>query len=160
MTTESDWALKVIERDWPGTYPGDLRRINRDNSENVATNIRDRKAELVKANYVDIGAATRSTTPTGTEYDLKVEQVLDVRVVGLHESEYGHITDSDSFLGLVQDIKTALYANRRHPDVGRPDMSYHTLELENEDDRSGEYYDFYDYRFSIRLRGYEDLSAA
>lgn len=157
MTTEVSWALGEVKTNWPGTYPSDLERINGDDSKNIDTGEENVTADLSDANYVEIASASRSDTAIGTEYDHRVEQVIDVEIRAAKDTEWGNTVDSDGFAQLWRDIKTALLTNRSFPGVGVPDVTYHTVTVENEENRSRNYADHFEYRFSLRLEGYETL---
>lgn len=170
MTAEVDWVLSQfasvvtsVGKDYT-LQNGDavtLKRINRDESEILEGNIRDRKGELRQAAYVGATFADRAPTPIGTEYDHRVEAVVGVRIEGLHHSEFGHVdpdgTNGIPFDELVRRLRDALLAERTFPNVGSPDATYTDLQITNEAPQSSDYQDYYRHDFDVLFRGYEDL---
>lgn len=151
-------------------YGAELRRIDRMNSrvyENSTTvdmsePIRDRKSELKKAVFVGVAVTGESTEPVGTEYDVQFERPVEVRVEGLHHSEWGQIDpDGDEgvpFGVLVDRLKTAVLDDRTYPDVtDNPDITHHTLSIRNDAPQMDRYSDFYRWDFDIVSEGYKRL---
>jgi len=174
MTAEVEWVLQRIDDyfSYGGGGYGEtafggeptLKRVNRDRSEVLEGSIRTREADLQDANYVGAALADRSSEALGTEFNLRVETIVGIRVEGLHHTEYGFIDEDDEegvpFDELVDDIKQAIWSERSFPDVGREDTQYHTLYIENEAPRSAEYSDYYRYDADVRLVGYRTLPEA
>ena len=157
---EVDWTLTQLGS-VVGSITTPLRRVDRDESELFESDIRERKGELEKANYVGAALDDRSTTARGPGYDHHVEAVVGVRIVGLHHSEWGHV-DPDGVDGipwdeLVRRIRDALLAERNYPSINSPDGTYHTLEITNESPQSANYRDYYRHDFDVLLHGEEDL---
>lgn len=161
MTAEVDWVLNQFGS-VVGSITAPLKRVNRDESEILEDDIRERKGELQDANFVGATFANRSTDAIGTEYDHAVEAVVGVRVEGLHHSEWGHI-DPDGVEGidfdeLVRRLRDALLAERTFPNVGSPDGTYTDLQITNEAPQSSDYRDYYRHDFDVVFNGFEDLS--
>ena len=165
MSAEVDWVLDQLQSvvdAQPADHP--LKRVDRDDSELLEGNIRSRKADLQEATYVGATLADFNGEPIGTEFDQNTESIVGVRIEGLHHSEWGHV-DSDGAEGvqfsapggLVDQIKTALQAEREFPAVGHPDISFKSLYIENHAPQSAEYADYYRYDFDVRLTGHETL---
>lgn len=147
-----------------GAITTPLKRIDRDNSEFFEGGIRNRTAELRKANYVGASLADVSSTPIGTEYDHDREAVVGVRIEGLHHSEYGYVDPSgsdgiafSSDGGLVDRIRDALLVERQYPAAGGADVTYTDLQIANEAPQSSDYSDYFRHDFDILLSGYETL---
>lgn len=141
-----------------------LERIDRDDSELLDGDIRTRTRELRSGNYVGAATADRSETPIGTEYDLQVEEVVGIRIEGLHYSAKGHVDPDgqngvvfDGDPGLVQDIKTALYQGRRSPDAGRTSVNFTDLTITNQAPQSSRFADYYRFDADILFSGFEEL---
>ena len=146
----------------PSGYP--LKRVNRDESRILEGDIRDRTGELQEANFVGAAHVDHEASPIGTEYNLDVEDVVGVRIEGLHHTEWGHIdpdgTDGVAFdgdPGLVQDIKTALYDVRTFPDAGRSSVEFTDLRLVNHAPQSHLWSDYFRYDCDVVFRGVEEL---
>lgn len=162
VSSETDWLLGAIKTNWPeASFPSNLTRVNREESELLEEGIRSRKGELTKSNFVGAALATRTPTPVGTEYDHDLEAVVDVRIEGLDHAEWGHIDPAGQegyvWKNLINNVREAILVDRTWPGVGRANTTYHSLTIESKTDRSSNYRDFYDYRFSVRFHGYETL---
>lgn len=185
---EVQWVLDTIRDNWDlpsvgygeegyggPTYSGasfsdaPMIRVDRDESlilddeetVDLSTPLHKRKRKLERGNYIAATMADRSTSPIGTEYDHEVEAVVGVRIVGLHNTERGHV-DPEGVDGLVWDetvrtARDALLTERTWPDVGSPDGTYTDLRIANEAPQSGNYKDFYRHDFDVLLSGYESL---
>ena len=144
-----------------------LKRIDRDDSKLLEGDIRKRQAELRKANYVGVQYVDHEEEAEGPEYNLRVEDVVGVRIEGLtaEGGEWGHIDPDgvdgvpfDGDDGLVQQLKSALYDARTFPDAGRTGVDYTHLELTNHAPQSHLWSDYYRYDFDVVFaEGYEDL---
>lgn len=160
-----EWALATIKAQWPDAdYPDDLHRINRDESRVLETDERTRSGELTAANYVGVASASGSSTAIGTEYNLRREDVLSVRIEGLHTDEWGHVVSEAAFGELVGNIKRALLTERSYPTLGSEDIAgaagpvaYHSLFIENETSQHSEHRDYFRTDFDVRTVGYETL---
>lgn len=164
VQNETAWLLDVIKTNYPGTWPSDLVRRNGDDSTTLDVTgapVHEEGVELTVYNVVGVsrGDVTRSLFGTKPQYD--VETQLDVTVEGLHEYENGQVADSDEFLGLVRYVQYAINTQLVYPavdtgdeDIGR--VSYKDLGIVNDNNLSPEYRDKFEYRFTVRLRGYAD----
>ncbi|RDZ61367.1 hypothetical protein C5B90_19020 [Haloferax sp. Atlit-12N] len=156
MTLVED-VLSWIQADFAGGFPGDLERVNRDDSNKLDAGIRSRKQDLARSNLVGVGSVRTDPTAVGTEYEHKQDAVLSCRIEGLHENQRGHIADGAAFEALVRNVRLAILTHREYPTTSTP-ATYHTILLENERNDSKNYRDFYQYSFEIRFRGYDDFS--
>jgi hypothetical protein len=169
---EVEWVIdqlaSVVDRQ-PDAHP--LRRVNRDvsriydldGSADRSASKRSIEADPQAANTVGVASADRSTEYVGTDPNLRVEQVVSVRVVGHTSTNFGH-TDPDgadgvAFTGtgsLVRQIRKALYDGLKYPDAGPPGLTYCDLRIENETNLTANYADDFRYQFDVRFIGYED----
>lgn len=168
-----DFVLSKIKNNWSaGTYADiPLERVDGASNQQLDANIRKSTHELQANNFVEAAYVDRNTSAIGTEYDLDVETVVNVRVSGLHHTEYGYINPSNNLPpntagdpvpfndddGLVGAIKDTLNAERTFPDVtSRADET--DLVINNAPGPlSYEYGDYYLYEFEVGINGYEDL---
>ncbi|MFB6237519.1 MAG: hypothetical protein ABEH81_04025 [Halopenitus sp.] len=161
MSSEVDWVLHTIKTNWPGSFPNDLTRVDRDDSELLEDDIREREGELQKSNFVGATHADEDTEPTGSEYNSKLETVVGIRIEGLHVDEWGNVdptgTDGITWETLKNNIRRGILQERSFPPVGAPNRDYHTLLVTNQADQSDDYRDFYRYDFDVVLDGYETL---
>lgn len=160
MSAEVDFVLAQFAS-IAGSTTVPLRRVDRDESRILEGDIRKRKADLTKANYVGATLVDRSPSPIGGEYDHAVETVVGIRIEGLHADKYGYV-DPDGVEGipfgeLVKRCKNAVLAERNYPAVTGADPTYHTLFVENESPQSSNYRDFFRTDFDVRFDGYETL---
>jgi len=167
---EVTWTLDKIKTNWSaGSYSDiPLERIDRDDSDKLDGNVRSHVSDLQADNYVGATFADRSTSPIGTEFDYDVEAVVGVRIEGLHHTEYGYV-DPDASLppstagdpvpwdALVEEIRSAIMTDRKHPSVGRSNVSYTDVQIANENRQSANFGDYYRCDFDLLFNGYEEL---
>lgn len=171
---EVDFVLTAIKDDWPGseTTLSDvpLERIDRDNSDLLDdTPIHQHAVELEEMNYVGAASATRDDQPLGTEYDLRTDRSVDVRIEGAHVSEMGAIDPSGSanpdwpttdWDSLTENVRLAILQadNRMFPNVsGRANVGFKDLFVENWDNQASNFGDYYLTTFTVRFSGFENL---
>jgi hypothetical protein len=102
----------------------------------------------------------RSEEPIGTEYDLRVEDGVNVLIEGVHADEWGQIDDPDTFQALVNEVKRALLDGRKDPpDSQRAfEADYHTIVPANAGRPPGsDKTDYFAYSFDLQFRGYQAL---
>ena len=161
-----EWVLDQLQPvvdAQPADHP--LKRVDRDASQVLEGDIRERTGELKTANFVGAAHVDHEEEAEGPEYNLRVEDVVGVRIEGLHHSEWGHVDPDgakgaafDGEGGLVQQLKSALYEARTFPDAGRLAVDYTHLELTNHAPQSHLWSDYFRYDFDVVLaEGYEDL---
>jgi len=169
-----DFVLSAIKDNWSaGTYDDiPLERVDGDSSDLLDEGVRSRTQELRENNYVEAAYVDKTTTPIGTEFDLRVDgAVVRVRVAGLHTDEYGSV-DPDASIppatagdpvpfndddGLVGAIKDTLNPERTFPDAtSRIDETDLTIR-DQPGPLSYEYGDYYLYEFEVVFAGYEEL---
>ena len=162
---EVRWALDQLGS-VVGAITTPLRRVNRDESRILETDIRSRTGELQDANFVGVSLADRNETLVGTEYDLRVETTIGVRVEGLHADEFGYIDPSGQSgipwttatnQGLVDRVRDAILQDRTFPDAG--DNVTDTLSAipTRNIDLSSNYADAFRRDMEFRLEGFEEL---
>lgn len=151
--TLTAYVLDTIKSDWTGSFPSDLKRINRDDSKILEDSERSQAVDLEDANYVAANAGVRDRTQYGVGVD-RVEAVVEVDVQGLHADQFGQISDADEFETLVDDIKQVFRSKRFSIDVGSEDpATFVRLEINNEDALSNQYREHYHHEFNIRFIG-------
>ena len=150
------YVLNIIDGNWQlANYDPMPVRIHRDDSVRLDTGERTREFDLTEANAVGVSSAPETTnTPIGTEFDYAVRGGVSVRVEGAHHFTGGHITDSRDFDALVSEVKRTIHLNREWP---LPGEGFHTLYIDNENNASADYRDYYRYDFDIWFRGYTNL---
>lgn len=170
---EVDFVLSAIKDDWQGTETDiafvPLERIDRDNTENIDSGERVQSEDLEELNIVSARSASRDDQPMGTEYDLKTERVVGVKVEGMHVSEYGAIDPDNSssvtwnttnWDDLTTNIRRSILnqSNREYPAVSnRTNAAFKDLRVENYDDQSSNFGDYYLVAFDVRFTGFETL---
>lgn len=154
----ADAPLKRVDRDNAAVYDGT-------GAFDLSGSIRDRKSDLQQANVVGASYADRGDEYIGTAPNLDLEEVVGVRIEGLHSSEYGNInpegTDGVVFAGtdnaLVQQILDALYSGLRFPDADRTPVEFTDLAIVNHAPQANLWADYYRYDFDVAFSGYETL---
>lgn len=175
---EVDFVLTAIDTDWPGSESSlsevPLERVDRDNSDLMdSTPVHQHSVELQETNLVGAATATRDDTPLGTEYDLRTERTVDVKVEGAHVSEMGAIDPqagtadavnrnypTTTWDDLIENVRLAILQadNRTYPTVsGRTNVGFKDLFVENWDNQASSFSDYYLLTFSVRFSGFEDL---
>jgi hypothetical protein len=166
---EVEWVLDQVASvvaAQPDDHP--LRRVDRDESLvyegsqslSMSSPTRDLEGELKQSNLVGATWAGRDRTPIGTGYDYDVENVVGVRVLGLHHSEWGHVDPDGSegvdFGTLVDDVIDAIDDGATFPTVSNALGDYTHLLVTNESPGLSDWQDFYRYDFDVIFSGYED----
>lgn len=171
---EVAWVLNQTRDEYPtgetlSAIP--LERIDGDNAENLDGETgwtHSHSADLEEMNLMVASLSERPQTPMGTEYDLRGDAIVSCRVEGVHVDEHGAInpstgddatptgnaTDWDT---LTDNIRRAILTNRTYPSVGRANTSYKDAFIENWNDQSSSFSDYYLLTFDVRLGGFEDL---
>lgn len=160
MSNEVEFVLEQLGS-VVGSTTTPLRRVNRDDSRILEQDVRSIQGELQDANYVGVSYASRSTSPVGAEYDHEVETTVNVRVTGLHCSEYGWVDSSGqegiAFEELVSRTQEALLAERTWPAAGSESVSYTHLEIADYNPGMSAYADYYQYDYDVTFHGFEEL---
>lgn len=163
MSTEVTWVLDTIKANWPGTFPADLERVDRDESDLLEGDIRSRKGDLQDSNFVGATHANTTTSAIGTEYDHSIETVVGIRIEGMTTQGglFGHVdpsgTDGIEWETLVSNIRRGLLQEREYPAVGADHRTYTDLLITNPAPQSNRYRDYYRHDLDVVLRGYETL---
>lgn len=133
-----------------GTTLGGRRRIGRETS-----------IDLTNGASVTVSPSPdRSEEPIGTEYDLRVEDGVELLIEGVHVDEFGDIDDSETFESLVNEIKRAVLKGRRNPltNVASGEVAYHTVVPQNSArPPTNTQTDYFAASFELRFRGYQEL---
>lgn len=172
MSREVDWVLDqfgdVVDT-VASDYGVDLIRVNRDDSRiydgggsiDFSSSKRSATGELKRGVFVGAASADVASSPLGVEYDARTETTVNVRVEGLHHSEWGHVdpdgVDGVPFDELVRRLRNALLAERSYPSIDGGNTAYHTLFIDQFSSFSHQYADYYRSDFSPRFVGHTDL---
>lgn len=157
--TLTEWVLDTIKTNWDGSFPGDLERVNRDNSSLLEKDVRKLDPSPAKSNYVGAGLTDRPTEPLATEGAHVEEPTVELRIVGLDSDEYGYVDNSSDFKTLVDDIKQTLRQEQTSPDVGdNATANIVRLYVENERPQSYQYHDHYLTDLDVRFVGDRDAA--
>lgn len=164
-----DWILDAIKSNWgaythaygesygSGSLPETLKRVNRDESEIMEGSIRKRRGDLKKNNFVGVTRNSSPTTPLGSGGDNILEPTLRVRLEGLHSDEFGHIDSNAAFESLVWKVKDAIQFEGFSPSVGDAHPgTFVRLYIENEDQQSHFFKDYFIAEFDVRLVGHRE----
>ena len=153
----------------PADHP--LWRVDRDNSRlydgggtfDMSAAIQDRTGEFKKANFVGARYGDPTAEYIGTEPSLDVDEVVGVRIEG-YSGGYGHVdptgTDGVPFMredGLVDQIRSALYAGLQFPDAGRTNVAFTHLSITNQSSALADWEEHYRYDFDVVFDGFEEL---
>lgn len=170
MTAEVAYLLdrlEHVENAQPEDHP--LERINRDESLNVTRGERKKAAELRRANFVSVSFGSDNPSIRGHEYHLDNVVTCEIRVVGLHWTEHGHVDPAgekgvpwrDTYengdvdqQGLINQIKNRIYDDRTYPDVPGPDAYRNILPIV-ESDLSSDHRDDYRTVLTVPFRKVE-----
>lgn len=154
MTLTTD-VLDAIESNWPGGFPSDVTRLDRDDSKDIDANTRLRTADLQQANFVTAATDSVDDKPFAARADPAAEAIIMITVQGLHADEHGQLADDDEFRSVVQDVKTALRDERHDPTIGdsHPATWVRSF-LEDSAVGSGGRADHYIEVFNLRLVGH------
>jgi len=162
---EGEWVLDRVNSVTVSDYTlenGDavtLERVDRDDSELLAGNIRDRTGDLKRAVFGGAGSADQSRDVIGTNADYDTEVVIGVRIEGMHHSEFGHV-DPDGNNGipfgtLVDRVQNAIDSELAFPNISNGDDNKHVL-ITNEAPQVTEWADYYRYDFDAVVSKFED----
>lgn len=148
-----------------------LERIDRDNSDLLdGAPVHQMGAELEEMNYVGAALESLNGDPIGADYDLAVDPVVSVRLVGAHVAEFGAIDPqigtpqarspgypTTTWYDLTQAVRRAVLDARTFPAVGASNFAFKDLFIENYTDTASEYADYYQLDFDVRFGGFEVL---
>lgn len=154
-TNNFDPAPIVVDRDDTQQYDtAEAGNAEVGDSVGLAKTVRELDVDLTDNNAVSVGSISTDRTPIGTEFDHRIEATVSVRVEGVHESEFGHITDTQDFQALLSEVRRTILLEREFPS---PEDGIHTLDVVDEDDRSREYADYFRTDLTVVFRGYDEL---
>lgn len=173
---EVDYVLSAVEGNLTGANNTlaslSLERIDRDNNNNLDGEwTHQHSADPEKTNFVSAALVSRPQEPMGTEYDLRGDAVVSVQVMGMAATAdtFGAIDpgngvqpaavdwNTTGWDALTDNIRRAILAGREFPAVGRANTSYKGLFIENWNDNSQAYSDWYMLSFDVRFSGFETL---
>jgi hypothetical protein len=152
-----------LENEWdttnyPGSFDGSAPTIiDADDAESQSFGGRELHYDLAKNNAVEVSSTPNRTNELlGTEPDYRFEDGVAIEVAGLHDSEFGHISGSDEFRTLHQEVRRILHNHIQGPDRGGT-QDAHTLAIFDESNLTNQYGDLYLYDITATVRGYEEL---
>lgn len=160
---EVSFVLDAIQSNY-GSALADvpLQRIDRDNARNVDTDERIMADKDYDANYVGARTAETASEAIGTEYDERVQAVVNVRISGTHHAQHGQI-DPDGTNGavwqtLVDNVRRAIMDEREFPSVSnRPNVTYCWIDERNRQDLSSDFKDAYRWEADYAFVGFDNL---
>lgn len=172
MTDESTWVQDRIREEYgAGALPAGhgaageeppLEILDRDDSE-LEDGTRDFSQLRRTANVVSVATVDEDDEAIGSDYDHRKEAVVNLQLEGVHYTAKGRIdpdgdvADTAPWNSLKRFVRRAVLRHRTYPDVGRPDVQYHSLLIQNATDQSRDYGDFYRLDLDIVFEGYEAL---
>lgn len=145
---------------YPDTFSGSKPAIiDGDDAESQSFNGRQVAFDLTENNAVEVTSTpTRQQRMIGTDYDYQFDDGVSVRVIGVHDDEWGHISGSDEFRALYQEVRRILHTHRNWPDRNTTgDQHTDTLWLADETNLSPQYKDLFEYNITALVRGIEEL---
>ena len=171
--TVVEWVLDelgaVVDAQ-PDAHP--LTRVDRDNALlydgggafDMSASIRKRTDGFKKANYVGASYGAPDTSYIGTEPNLDLQEVVQLRIEG-YSGSYGHVdpTGQDGVVfhgtdnALVQQIKDTLRDALKFPDAGRTDVAFTHLEIANDTPALTDWEEHFRYDLDILFDGFETL---
>lgn len=141
---ESQWDLPIL-------HHGDEKREYPDGDRGKTINLK--ADDVVTANYQ--GA---TSTPEGTEFNLRREAEVDVQIESYLGATDTVVSDAEDFRKLEMAIRRSILAERSYP-VGNPDclVEYHWLTITNETDEpiEDDNRDYYQTEFTVEYHGLE-----
>jgi hypothetical protein len=120
MTAQNEvrFILNTIKSNWPDpSFRSDILRIDEDDPRVLETGKRSASVDLGDAVAIRCSETDRSREPQGTGFNYEVETDLSVTLEAVHESEFGQVSDSTEFRGVVNKTLRAINAARTYPDV-------------------------------------------
>lgn len=138
-----------------------IQRIDRDDAKNLETGERVMAGKDYTNNYVGARTAETQAEAIGTEYDQRVQAVVNVRLSGTHHAQHGQI-DPDGNNGAVwtdlrDGVKLSIMHKRKFPAVGGPATTTYTwIDRVNEQDLSSDFKDKYRWEADFAFVGFEE----
>lgn len=160
--TLTRFVLELLVDEWPdGSFPDDVRRIDRNESVILETGDPSQGVELTTNAVISVGRDTTDHTPEGTAPTYETVETLDVEIQALDARQYGTVGSHAEFRRLVDNIKVALDTERSIPDItlsGRDRQPTRvSMFIGDEQDRSTNQRSHYAVGFPLRLRGKLDI---
>jgi len=156
--TLTRFVLELIYDAWPDPIiPGDLLRIDRNESVILETGNAAQGVELTENAVISVGRDSTDHTPEGTLPRYETLEVLDVEIQTLDARQFGTVASHADFRRLVDKVQQALDGQRSQPDVSLSDRDRQPTRLEmflgDEQDRSTNQRNHYAVGFPLRVRG-------
>lgn len=163
VSPEVDFILSSIDSNY-GSALADvpLERVDRDNAENIDQGQRFMADKDYRTNFVGATLAESTAEAIGTEYDHRVERVVNVRLSGTHHTQSGHVdpdgTDGAVWRTMKNNVRRAILTDRAFPSVSnRPNTDYTWIDERNEQDLSSQFKDKFRWECDYAFMGFEDL---
>jgi len=172
------FVLDAVAQSWPTGNFADIPavRVDRDNSRvfdgdgaiDLSQSTRQNTEQLRDSNVIGAAVTGTDEQPIGTEFDLQKETAVSLRVEGLSADEWGYVdseatyppaSDADSvpWHEFTRDLRRAVYAGRKFPQVGEQSTNYTHLTVENVVPDASAYHDYYRFEADVRFDGFEIL---
>lgn len=171
-----EWTIGTIAEHWRSDVVDDPYLVNRDDSTiyeitdsgtavvgestvGASEDQRSATGDLTRGNFVGVAYTDASRSISGWEYDHDLDDVISVRVEGLHEDEWGHLADDDAFRQLREEVERCLELERQWPipPADSRDDYYRTLVFRNQTLMNPSWADKYRYDFDVGFLGRRDL---
>ena len=153
------YVLETLYDDWDASNAPKPIIIDRRDTSRMGAREPDREADLTENNAVSVGAApTTNNTASTFDFQYKYEGGADVHVNALDWSEGGHVDGAGEWSALVGEVRRCLNAQRRWPipdDAGG--AGAYTLMLDNENDDSQNWQDYWRWQADALFTGREAL---
>jgi len=120
----------------------------------------DYTARLRNNDVITVGKASRTDTPTGTEFDFDVTKELDVRVEAMPGNGFSVIEDSTDWERFVTISREAILIDRQKPSTDpncRWDWRWITITNEAPLPETVGNRNHYGVEYSVQYNGYESL---
>lgn len=172
---EVDWVLTAAVDDHPDSPASasdiPLERIDGNNANNVDAAsgwVHTMSEDPEEMNFLVATLTQRPEQVMGAEYNLRGDAIVNCRLIGVHIREFGAIDPGEgdeptvsystvAWDKLTDDIRRAIATDRKGPTVGRTNVAYSTSFIEEWDDQSGNFGDYYLLTFNVRFHGFEQL---
>lgn len=128
--------------------------FNADDSRRLDTGERTQSVDLTEGTVLSVSSEPTATRdPIGTEFHYRTEDVVTVRIEGLHEDERGDVANAADFNSLVSEVLRALATEQTYP---RPSNDDHSLIVGDLNNLSSDRRNYYGVTVDVTARGYSD----
>jgi len=164
---EVQWVLDAIADHWTGSESDianvPLERIDRDNAYNIDLDKHVNKEDPPRTNLVGASSETLDSSPIGTEYDLEIQAVVNVRLQGATARKHGEVDRTETNANhrwqyLKENVRRTIMSQRINPQVAdRANRNYLHVEWNNVQDLSRDFGDFYRWEGDVLFFGFDTL---